>query len=57
MVTKEDFKISGDTCLWMIFCILILAIFVAFNFGMFYQKSIDNQQWNEDVALGKITVR
>lgn len=52
-MTKEDFKISGDTCLWMIFCILILAIFISYHRGRIDQKVQDDQQWAEDMILGK----
>ena len=56
MIFKDDFKVSGDTCLWMIFCILILAVIFSYQRGRIDQKIICDQQWNEDVSLGKIIV-
>lgn len=53
---RKDFNISGDTCLWMIFCILIIAIIFAYHRGRVDQKIEDDRQWSEDVDLGKIIV-
>lgn len=55
-ITKDDFKISGDTCVWMIFCILIISVVFAYYRGKIDQKVADDQQWSEDVALGKIII-
>lgn len=55
-ITKDDFKVSGDTCVWMIFCILILAIVGAYSRGMADQRIKDNMELYEDVLLGKVNL-
>lgn len=50
---KEDFKISGDSAFFAIFWILIIACIVSYHRGRMDQKSQDDQQWTEDMILGK----
>jgi hypothetical protein len=52
---KTDFYITGNTIVWMVFCLLLIACLVCYRVGYRNGFTDERRGWIEDVITGQNT--